>query len=710
MTYKNWSKNSRIWLHVRKIHPNLQDITIFYFCMVKMAHALLPNLIRKPVTSNMSPTDFTPTTALSEVLNSDPVKRLFSRPNIVIKTIPLNVHANSTSNNNIAVNNLYKFDSDLNISKRTELTIVPLPSDQEENLLPSKREGKSEIALVPIKMERKPCGHYEPCEEIVCDVAVQQYVDRDGVSPMLAINIEEDEISAPVSKHCANEKCDALSIDHDRCRRAVIRLNRCNRSTACDICGIELQTRRCRIHHKNCTRKNEYRHNETNSAQILKERMREREMQLIEASKAKKNDYMDLTTVMETLKNNAELIIIPKSVAVQQPMVNITVSSTQTTQQVNNMYNVFGKLLPSIPVVLPQQSIFVGKTPCSNENSITTSANLTSSNSRPLTTSTNTVPLPQSQFVTFATHHDAQPITLNDLLFSQSPIVTNSPIQPKPLVTPIRVVPITNLITEPSLLHQTQGIPKFCIIADPPVPVPAPAPAPVTVPSPIPVTKRRTTRHSTSVPKVNTPKALKGTLQKKKKTAIRKKRRHKKKEFKCEYCLKCFSTDWYFKVHVAKHTGEKRFPCKICTESFSNRYDMKRHMSKEHENDSIPSGPCNQQTTLQCLDCNISYTSVVLLERHRQKCHKKTECTICHDEILIEELERHIASVHNKIESIDIKEEIVENGNAYDEISETKVFSKKEIKKEHDQNMNGYVSISDQLSASDIKKESEYQV
>ncbi|XP_076164513.1 uncharacterized protein LOC143145224 isoform X2 [Ptiloglossa arizonensis] len=698
--------------------------------MVKMAHALLPNVHCKPITaSNMCPTEYTPTTALSDVLNSDPVKRLFNQPNIIIKTIPLNVHATSTSNNNTIINKLYNFDSNSNRSKQSELSIVPVRIDQEENLLPSKKEGKSEIALVPIKREKKPCGHYEPCEDIVCDVAVQQYVDREGASPMLATNIEEDEINAPVFKHCANGKCDALSIDHDRCRRAMIRLNRCNRSTACDICGIELQTRRCRIHHKNCTRKNEYRHNETDGAQILKERMRERELQMIEASKAKKNNYMDPVTVMETLKNNEELIIIPKSVPVQQPTtVHVTtVSTTRTTQQqVNSVYNVFGKLLPSIPIVLPQQSIVFGKTPCSNENSITTPVKvaLPDTLNRPLVTTTTAVPLPQNQFVTFATHHNAQPITLNDLLFSQSPVAATTPIQPKPLLTPIRVVPITNLITQPSLLHQTQGIPKFCIIADPPVPVPVPVSVPV--PVPLTIVNPQPNQHSVSVPKVNVPAILKGTLQKRKKTAVKKKRRHKKKEFKCDYCLKCFSTDWYFKMHVAMHTGEKRFSCKICTQSYNNRYDMRRHMINEHKNESISPGAHKQRTTEQsckCLDCNIIYTSLIHLKRHRQKCHGRTECALCHDEVLIEELERHTALVHKKSGKIvKVKKENVENGNTSDETSETEIStniietkinnldSQQEIKKEHDQNMNGYVSVSEELNVEDIKIELTYEV
>ncbi|CAL7938206.1 unnamed protein product [Xylocopa violacea] len=571
-----------------------------FFFVVKMSHASLPKIICQPTktTTKMCSSNFT--TTLSDVLQSDPVKRLFNQPNIVIKTIPVRTDAASASNNAFA-NRMNNVDSNLNRSKQPELSVIPIQIKQEENteddtLLPSKKQGKSEITLVPIKREKKPCGHYEPCENITCEVAVQQYVDREGSSPMLAINIEESEINAPVLKHCTNEMCDALSIDHNRCRRAMIRLNRYDQSEACDICGIALKTRRSRISHKKCTRRNDYRHNETSSSQILKERMREREVQILEASKIRRNDYMDPITgnnlAMEALKNNEELIIIPKSVPLQQqqqhplpPAITISCASTaQSTQpEINHVYNVFGKILPSIPLVLPQQSIVVGKTQCSNENSATTPIQITLPNTmtKSLIT-TSTVPLPQNQYVTFTAQTNTQSIQLNNLLLPQSQIVT-TPIQPKPLLTSIRVVPITNLITQPSLLHQTQGIPKFCLVPD-------------NTAQPLTITNAQSVQQPALVPKVEIPKDAKSASQEEKKPTMREKRRlKKKKEFKCDYCLKSFSTNWYFKMHVAMHTGEKRFTCRLCNLSFGNRYDMKRHMSHDHE--SVTPDTCDEQTT-----------------------------------------------------------------------------------------------------------------
>ncbi|KAK1122648.1 hypothetical protein K0M31_009091 [Melipona bicolor] len=586
--------------------------------MVKMDHASLPKFICNPInTSKTCPSDFT---TLADVLQSDPVKRLFNQPNIIIKMIPIKVNPTSASNNKISTNKVHdtEYISNINKAKQSELSVIPLQKNQEENiddenLLPSKKQGKSEITLVPVKREKKSCGHYEPCENIICDVIVQQYVDRDRLSPMLAFNIEDSEINAPVSKHCKNNMCDALSIDHDRCRRAIIILNKCNRSSTCDICGVTLKTQRSRVHHRNCTRRNVYRHNETSSAQILKERMREREIQIIEASKIKKNDYTDpimgYNLAMETLKNNKELIITPKSVPLQQqqqrrrqpfpsasltttPTITITknsISTTESTSQISNVNNVFGELLSTnIPIVIPQQSIIIGKAQCSNENGISTPIQLTLSETltKSLITTTTTASLPENHLFTFTTQTNTHPMPINDLLLSQSQIVT-TPIQPKPFFTSIRVVPITNLLTQPSLLHQTQGIPKFCIMADNIA---------------LPLTNPQSVQYSAPVPKVQSATDSKTISQKKKKKSkiVRKKwshKIHKNKDLKCDYCLKSFSTDWYFKMHVAKHINEKQFTCKMCKQSFNNRCDMKRHMSNHHKSeDSVPN-TCNRQAS-----------------------------------------------------------------------------------------------------------------
>lgn len=196
-----------------------------------------------------------------------------------------------------------------------------LPNDkvptEEENFLPSKSNGKSEILLVPIVRKRKECGHFEPCESLVCDVDVQQYEDDEGTSPLVAFEIDEDEIDAPATKHCKNEKCDALNIDHDRCRRALILLNRCDKTEICDICKFKFKSKKAHVNHKKCRRRSNYHHHIATSTEVFKVRMREKELQILEAARTKKRiDYFDpvkgFKNTMEALTNNDELIIIPK--------------------------------------------------------------------------------------------------------------------------------------------------------------------------------------------------------------------------------------------------------------------------------------------------------------------------------------------------------------------------------------------------------------
>nr|XP_033341600.1 uncharacterized protein LOC117229298 [Megalopta genalis]XP_033341601.1 uncharacterized protein LOC117229298 [Megalopta genalis]XP_033341602.1 uncharacterized protein LOC117229298 [Megalopta genalis]XP_033341603.1 uncharacterized protein LOC117229298 [Megalopta genalis]XP_033341604.1 uncharacterized protein LOC117229298 [Megalopta genalis] len=735
-----------------------------------MAQTILPKLASKPIiTSAMCPTDFSTTTPLSDVLNSEPVKRLLNQPNIIVRAIPLNIQTTPNSYNNVT--NKVKM-THINVKEsKTKLNTTILPENikeknaDDENLLPSKINGKSEIMLVPIKSERKPCGHYEPCENIVCDVAVQQYMDRDGSSPLLATNIEEDEINAPVTKHCKNEKCDALSIDHDRCRRAVVRLYRCNRSKACDICGTELQTRRCRIHHKNCTRTNEYRHNESNRAEILKVRMREREIQMIEASKLSRKDYTDPVAALETLKRNEEIIIIPKSVPVRQPTTStVPVTAPQHSPHINNVNNIFGKLLPNIPFVLPQQSLVVGKSQCSNENGITAAMQVAmpDATNQPFIPSTNSVPLARNQYVTFATQHSSQPLTLNDILFTQSHVMS-TPIQSKPVLTPIRVVPITNLITQPSLLHQKQGIPRYCIMADSPIPIPltignsqssksvavsltvtnqqpvqqTTAPLTITnslpIPSLIPITTAKpqptqqpiaplTVPKPTLVPRAITKIEIPNESNisfKKRKPISKKKRKHKKKEFKCKYCLKRFSTDWYFKLHVAMHTGESRYSCKVCKESFANNIELRNHMVLNHKKNKLPEVQAlikkkrSLQQTFQCLDCPTNCPTMRDLKYHRQLKHGRVACALCHAEVMQEELVKHFASVHNRTGKIlDRMDAAMENGDVSDEDFDTKDFVKIDTnslpvktKIENDSKTNGHNSNYDEITVENIKIE-----
>lgn len=628
-----------------------------------------------------------------QVLQSDSVKRLFNQPDLIIKTIPFTPFESDNSF-------WHKKNGMNSVSNRTtasEISIFPVGTVDEEkedaNLLPSKiKHKKSEIALLPI--EKKSCGHYQPCENIICDVTVQQYVDKDCVSPMLALSIEEDEINAPVEKHCRNKYCDALSIDHNRCRRALIKLYRCDSSYMCDICGRTFKKWISRIHHRNCKRKKVYIHNDVDRLHLMKERMRMRELQILEIAKMKKRDYSDPNKVMETLWKNEELIIIPQK-ASSQPSVSMTLlPSTQlistnaqpiiNNSQITKSTNTFGS--ESITVSSQNTVIFSNNTSCS-ENNIKSIGQVRFSNLQqnshlestsvtipaqaqtqvPVSTSTPvltltlvptsasaTVPTPTSvPTLTLALASNSAsasastlvPLTLtlaptpvpaitqisapnvttsvstsivppnkpcirlavppqttsvqplNNLSVSSSHIATTTAIQPKTFLTPIRVVPIANLISPPSLLHRTQGIPKFCIVAE--------NVTPVTTPN-SPSVQPTVAAVSTATVQVNAPKSLTHVpIPKVHKSPKLKK---KKKNFFCVYCSKNITTDWYFKVHIAKHKGEKLFFCNFCDESFSNNYDMKKHITNQH----------TDQKELACDKCNYTCTSLAAFKNHIQ--------------------------------------------------------------------------------------------
>ncbi|XP_071556244.1 uncharacterized protein [Temnothorax nylanderi] len=701
--------------------------------MVKMAYAPLSissRLVSIDTMSNICPNNVIKPT-LSEVLQSDSVKRLFNQPNLVIQTISSKPLAES--DNNMFWHKRNGMNTTSNGTRPSEISIFPVRTADEEreddHLLPSKIEHKkSEIALLPIK--KKSCGHYEPCENIVCDVTLQQYVDKDGMSPMLALSIEEDEINALVEKHCKNENCDALSIDHNRCRRALIKLHRCDKSYMCDICGIKLREIRnkdkkwiSRIYHRNCTRKKEYVHNNVDRSHLQKERMRMRELQILEIARMKKHNYSDLAKTIETLRRNEELIIIPQKVSSQPIVITTSVSSTQLTSsnlitaqpikinsQITKATNIFGSVplmvssqstvisdntlhseskvksisrvrfpnlqqnshlkSTSVPTLAPVQTqvptpastsaavpalapaltsvptltlalapastpasapvptltlslapnLAPAPAPASTSTSVPTLAlalapspapvsTVTSTTAPTLTTSTPApVVSPHNQYIRLAVSPQTttgQPITINNLIISPSHILTTTAAQPKAFLAPIRVVPITNLISPPSLLHRTQGIPKFCIVTDKLV-TPINRLTIPKSPSVQPASAAADITPVTSTKQVNASKLLiRNPISKVRKTP---KSMKAKKSFFCVYCSKNITTDWYFKMHIAKHRGEKLFFCNFCDESFSNNYDMKKHIINQH----------TSQKELACDKCNYTSTSLASFKSHVQ--------------------------------------------------------------------------------------------
>ncbi|XP_015119709.1 uncharacterized protein LOC107042955 isoform X2 [Diachasma alloeum] len=631
-----------------------------------MAYAPLPKLV--PIGSPRVAPDEVSKVMYPDLLHSEPVQRLLNQPNIVIKPInipeedstPKPTRARSKSSKerrprpDITMSLVDLNPEDLlRPLKPPKCPLEPLeppesplesstnfPSPLKTLYLPSKIVGDSGISLHPIINRRRKCGHCEPCESIICDVNVQQYVDTTGSSPLIATTITDSEITAPVSKHCSNPRCDALSIDHNRCRRLKLELKRCDKSNACDICGVVLKNRKTRIHHKNCKRRTEYRHNQVDGAQILKERMREREIQMMEALRMKRNDHVESSIAndraAESLKKNSELIVIPRA-----PVQGFNQSFIRMNSISNPSAPPIAPVLHNIPLVLqPQaQRLIINNQnfilPSSDKNHIYIPNNSITNSETGKFKSGNSqenkfvVPPVQPRAI-------AYPLNVNEWLVQQG-----TPVAPKPVMMPITVVPIANLKSEPSMLHRKEGIPRFCIIANNTIQMQSfvnvqtvPTIQPVSGVSsntgksvfikPNPVMPIRPAPAKQAVGKAEE-KLKKITPRRRMKYKRRKK--GEKKPFECTYCSKRFLTDWYFKVHVAKHKGEK-VKCEICETVCKSDSDLKKHVSSEHrgkvevkvEAVEEDEGAEGEQETgdeqVVCENCETSFETTLDMENH----------------------------------------------------------------------------------------------
>ncbi|XP_044013062.1 homeobox protein 13-like [Aphidius gifuensis] len=778
---------------------------------MEIAYAPLPKLVPIGSPRVIATQEFlSDKTSFAEVLQSDPVKRLLKKPNILLRAICKTPAETVNNNNNNNSNNYINNDSSCtsvtsnvtsaskSIQKTNDLSIPT----KGEYLLPSKNNGKSEIILERVDNSKKNCGHIENCEYIMCDVNVEQYVDENEVSPIVAINIDETEINAPVSKHCENNNCDALNIDHNLCRRIIIPLYPCDKINKCDICDVLFKTRKSRLIHKNCIKKNIYQHNKVDVDKLLRQRMRERELQINELLKIKRSenihDRYTEENIIQRLKKNRELDVIPKHKIPPEPIITITplsklvkklqqeqkqeqqqqqqpifdlgrISSIQTSSNLpstvtNNSHNnnsnynnnnnsidsnkIELKLSKNSSLILPKSAAtqFLNNSDnlsllSQKQNNINLCMNNGSINQHDKHheyTNKNTIPQATVYPISIADwvkaqqeQHEQQQLqeqlqqqqqqhlqqlqkqlhlqqqqqqqqkqlhlqqqqqqqqqqnNINNISNNNNNNVDTLRLQNNSVFMPVRIVPIANLKSEPSLLHHQLGIPKYCLVADTVLPTDikgqlkqilpaptikiAPKPKPTTsfiqlqpiqsiqpvqpiqpiqpvLPNSMPINTainellkinnnneqqdnnnikidkvtsfnlRRTRRNrnrairrrkaaaekaeqarlnkinngdnnninngdnninKTNIPLKLTPKVLRGP-----RGTYTKRQKGETKNFQCEFCHKRFYTDWYFKTHLARHTGELSEKCNYCDSGFTNTYDLRRHMSIDHK-------------------------------------------------------------------------------------------------------------------------------
>lgn len=110
-------------------------------------------------------------------------------------------------------------------------------------------------------------------------------------------------------------------------------------------------------------------------------------------------------------------------------------------------------------------------------------------------------------------------------------------------------------------------------------------------------------------------------------------------QYKCDKCLKCFTTSWYQKKHVAKCEGFRNLlQCTKCHKCFANRHNKSRHMKSCNTIAAQTQDHVNEQETattsvIKCTQCYKTFISQYNLEKHLPICKgisNALECKHCH--------------------------------------------------------------------------------
>ena len=81
----------------------------------------------------------------------------------------------------------------------------------------------------------------------------------------------------------------------------------------------------------------------------------------------------------------------------------------------------------------------------------------------------------------------------------------------------------------------------------------------------------------------------------------------------CSICRKSFSSTYYFRKHMFRHTGIKSFYCLFCSKAFSSRDDVRQHLHVHTD-----------ETFFPCATCGKIFKHKRSLQRHMRKF---SECT-----------------------------------------------------------------------------------
>ena len=69
--------------------------------------------------------------------------------------------------------------------------------------------------------------------------------------------------------------------------------------------------------------------------------------------------------------------------------------------------------------------------------------------------------------------------------------------------------------------------------------------------------------------------------------------------FKCDVCLKVFSSNFNLKSHYRTHTGEKPFACQICDRKFAEKSSLVEHQATHSEIKSFKCSICPEDRSFK---------------------------------------------------------------------------------------------------------------
>lgn len=266
--------------------------------------------------------------------------------------------------------------------------------------------------------------------------------------------------------------------------------------------------------------------------------------------------------------------------------------------------------------------------------------------------------------------------------------VNNWVISNQPFATPYKVVPIAELRSEPSMLHHTQGLPKFCVVPDSNslpkktrlvpkqmkksvsklTPKLVPKIAPKVMPGQASVLnsgKFRPLQPALAGNVRNVEEKLVDTLNKAQKLRRRRRKKYSKKgRFSCTVCSKKFSSSKYCELHEKRHNSDPSFFCKICDKGFLSKLNMSKHIVADHKPGQVRCEMCDEvlpslpdllkhmkspeiTVNSQCSDCSESFDTCSSLDFHMRKEHGFVICGSCKRQIAKSKFKRHLMLEHS---------------------------------------------------------------